>query len=58
MEPEIEIWDSGQETDRAKVRLFNEAVRQGRIVVHWESYYDKHLAEIIVMNEKDDDGTE
>jgi hypothetical protein len=54
----LEIWYSGPENDSAKRVLFDEAVRQGRIVVHWKSYHDEHLAEIIVMNEEDNDGTE
>jgi hypothetical protein len=44
----IEIWYSGPESDQAKRTLFDEAIHQGRIVVHWESFQD----------EEDDDGTD
>jgi hypothetical protein len=47
----LQIWTSDKESDEVKVIFFNEAVRQGHIVIHWESFYDGP-PEVIVLNEE------
>ena len=50
-EAPIEVWYSGPESEVAKRVIFNEAVRQGRIMVHWESYHDEALAGVEVRED-------